>query len=185
MTIGCNCIDTDRNFDSNRRRSKVIATVPVTSEQSLNSSVTFYDNIRSEVSVLNGDYNMFDGPRVIYYDPSEGYQSAERLYQKAKEKGLSVSRRMVREWLRTQDTYTRYKLIVRKYRYLKTFVKNLADQAQLDLVDMGKYGNKNKGYRWILAAVEILSQPVRLYDTRLQEGHQKHDEGRRPSVGKF
>ena len=27
----------------------------------------------------------------------------------------------------------------------------------MDLVDMGKYGSKNKGYRWILTAVEILS----------------------------
>ena len=133
VTVACNCVDTDRNFDSSGRRSKVIATVPVTSEQSLNSSVTFYDNIRSEVSVLNGDHNMFkfdvntnigrsdhhvrgvrrinngaeEGLRDIYYDPSEGYQSAERLYQKAKEKGLSVSRKMAREWLRTQDTYTR------------------------------------------------------------------------------
>ena len=52
-------MDTDRNFDSNGR-SKIIATTPVTSEQSLNSSVTFYDNIHSEVSVLNGDHNMFE-----------------------------------------------------------------------------------------------------------------------------
>ena len=96
--------------------------------------------------------------RDIYYDPSEGYQSAERLYRKAKEKGLSVSRRMVREWLKTQDTYTRYKPVVRKHKYRKTFVKNLADQMQMDLVDMGKYGNKNKGYRWILTAIEILSR---------------------------
>ena len=44
VTVACNCVDTDRNFDSNGRRSKVIATVPVASEQSLNSSVTFYDN---------------------------------------------------------------------------------------------------------------------------------------------
>ena len=56
----CNCVDTNRNFDSNGRRSKVIVTVPVTSEQSPNSSVIFYDNIHSEVSVLNGDHNMFD-----------------------------------------------------------------------------------------------------------------------------
>ena len=58
--VACNCVDTDRNFDSNGRRSKVIPTVPVTSEKSLNSSVTFYDNIRREVSVLNGDHNMFE-----------------------------------------------------------------------------------------------------------------------------
>ena len=65
---------------------------------------------------------------------------------------------MVREWLKTQDTYTRYKPIVRKHKFQKTFVKDLAEQIQLDLVDMGKYKNKNKGYYWILTAVEILSR---------------------------
>ena len=79
--------------------------------------------------------------RNIYYDPSQGYQSAEKLYQKAKEKG-----RLVREWLKTQDTYTRYKPTIRKHKFQKIFVKVLADQIQLDLVDMGKYKNKNKGY---------------------------------------
>ena len=96
--------------------------------------------------------------RNIYYDPSEEYQSAEKFYQKAKEQGLNVSRKAVRNWLKTQDTYTRYKPIVRKHKYRKTYVRGLADQMQLDLVDMGKYGSKNKGYRWILTAVEILSR---------------------------
>ena len=89
----------------------------------------------------------------IYYDPTVGYQFAEKLYQKAKGKGLNVSRRLVRELLKTQDTYTRYKPAVRKHKFHKTFVKDLADQIQLDLVDMGKYKNKNKGYYWILTAV--------------------------------
>ena len=65
---------------------------------------------------------------------------------------------MVRKWLETQDTYTRYKPMIRKHKFQKTFVKNLADQMQLDLVGMGKYGSKNKGYRWILTAIEILSR---------------------------
>ena len=86
-----------------------------------------------------------------------------------------MSRRAVREWLETQDTYTRYKSIVRNHRYLGTFVKNLADQAQLDLVDMGKYRRENKGYRWILTTVEILSRyvfavPVYRKDTKNMTG---------------
>ena len=96
--------------------------------------------------------------RDLYYDPSEGYKSVEKLYRKAKEKGLGVSRKTVKNWLETQDTYTRYKPVVRKHKFLKTFVKNLPDQMQMDLVDMGKYGNKNKGYRWILTAIKILSR---------------------------
>ena len=109
--------------------------------------------------------------RDIYYNPSEGYQSAEKLYQKAKANGVSVSRRLVKEWLETQDTYTRHKPLVKKHKFQKTFVKDLADPIQLDLVDMGKYASKNKGYRWILTAVQILSRyafttPVYRKDTK-------------------
>ena len=85
--------------------------------------------------------------RDIYYNPSEGYQSTGKLYQKAKEKGLRISRRLMKEWLKTQDTYTRYKPAIRKHKFQKTFVEDLADQIQMDLVDKGKYGGKNKGYR--------------------------------------
>ena len=96
--------------------------------------------------------------RDIYYNPSTGYQSAERLYQKAKESGSKVSRKLVKDWLKTQDTYTRYKPIVRKHKYQRTFVRDLGDQIQMDLVDMGKYKDQNKGFYWILTAVEILSR---------------------------
>ena len=116
--------------------------------------------------------------RDIYYDPSEGYRSAEKLYRKAKDTGLNVSRKSVKIWLKSQDTYTRFKPVIRKHKYRKTFVKGLADQAQLDLVDMGKYGYKNKGYRWILTAVEILSRyafAIPVY----RKKHRKYDESRR------
>ena len=96
--------------------------------------------------------------RDIYYNPSTGYQSAERLYQKAKESGVKVSRALVKNWLKTQDTYTRYKPIVRRHKFQSTFVSDLGDQVQMDLVDMGKYKDQNKGFYWILTAVEILSR---------------------------
>lgn len=107
----------------------------------------------------------------LLYNPGTGYQSIERLYQKAKEKGLYVSRRIVREWVKTQNTYTKYKPIVRKHKFQRTFVKDLTNQIQTDLVDMGKYKNQNKGYYWILTAVEILSRyaftiPVYRKDTK-------------------
>ena len=49
--------------------------------------------------------------------------------------------------------------------------KDLADQIQMDLVDMGKYKKQNKGYYWILTAIEILSRyaftiPVYRKDTK-------------------
>ena len=41
---------------------------------------------------------------------------------------------------------------------------------QLDLVDMGKYGSKNKGYRWILTAIEILSRYAFAIPVRRKDG---------------
>ena len=69
--------------------------------------------------------------RDLYYDPVNGYWSREKLYLKAREKGLKISRREVKEWLETQDTYTRYKPIVRRHKSQKTYVKELADQIYL------------------------------------------------------
>ena len=97
--------------------------------------------------------------RDIYYDPKTGYQSMENLYQKARSAGLKVRRQKIKEWLQTQDTYTRYKPIQKRgYKFQKTYVKELADQLQMDVVDMGKYHWHNKGYYWILTAIEILSR---------------------------
>ena len=111
------------------------------------------------------------GLRDIYYDPKTGHQPAERLYQKALEDGFEVTRNQVKSWLKSQDTYTRYKPIVRKHKFRQTKVNYLGELLQMDLVDMGSYKNKNKGYYWILTAIEILSRytftiPVYRKDTR-------------------
>ena len=39
VTVECSSMETDRNFDHHGKRGKVIATLPVSSEQSLNSSL--------------------------------------------------------------------------------------------------------------------------------------------------
>ena len=59
ITIGCNCVNTDRNFDTDGNPSRVFARIPVTTEQSLNESMTTYDYIHTSVSVLSGD-SMFE-----------------------------------------------------------------------------------------------------------------------------
>ena len=96
--------------------------------------------------------------RDLYYNPETGFQSAERLYQKAKEEGLKISRKNVREWLKTQNTFSMFKPAIKRHKFRKTFVKDLGQQLQMDLVDMKKYSRQNKGYYWILTGIEILSR---------------------------
>ena len=78
-----------------------------------------------------------------------GYQSSEKLFQKALEDNLNVSRNDVKEWLKSQNTYTRYKPIFRKHKYRQTLIYYLGEQIQMDLVDMGRYKKQNEGYYWI------------------------------------
>ena len=96
--------------------------------------------------------------RDLYYNPEIGFQSAEKLYKAAKQEGLNVSRKLVKEWLKTQETYTKFKPIKKRHAFQKTFVKDLDEQLQMDLVDMKKYNKENKGYYWILTGIEILSR---------------------------
>ena len=67
------------------------------------------------------------GLRRIYYNPKSGFQSMERLYQKALYEGLEVTRKQVKEWLKPNDTYTRYKPIIRKYKFRQTLVEYLGE----------------------------------------------------------
>jgi hypothetical protein len=73
--------------------------------------------------------------REIYFNVNGGYMSMEKLYQKAKEEGVpGVSRKNVREWLQTQNTYIIHKPSRKHYKTQRTYVDGLAQQIQMDLV---------------------------------------------------
>ena len=98
--------------------------------------------------------------RDLYHNPGTGYISVENLYKKVKEDGFKVTRQQVKNFLQTQDTYTKtFPKGTGKKKYRRTVVQDLGQQLQLDLVDMteGRKG-ANNGYQWILTSVEVLSR---------------------------
>ena len=64
---------------------------------------------------MDNDIETEQGLREVYYNPATGYQSAERLHNKTLQEGLNVCRNAVKEWLKTQDTYTKYTPMVRRH----------------------------------------------------------------------
>ena len=101
--------------------------------------------------------------RDLYHSPGTGYRSIENLYRKVKDDGFDVTRQQVRNFLRTQDTYTKTKPKggpgLGKKTYRRTMVGDLGQQVQLDLVDMTEDRKcSNNGYRWILTSMEVLSR---------------------------
>ena len=60
ITIGSYSVKTLRNFDTNGERSNIIATFLITTEQSLNETVTFYKDVNFEAPITNGTHNSFN-----------------------------------------------------------------------------------------------------------------------------
>ena len=56
-TIGSDCVNTLKNFDVDGERSNIIATFPITTEQSLNETLTFYKDVNLEAPLTNGTHN--------------------------------------------------------------------------------------------------------------------------------
>ena len=98
--------------------------------------------------------------RELYYNPVMGYSSAQKLFEKAKEEGLDVSLIQVRNWLKAQETYTRFKTAPKKFTRRQTFSPSMGDQLQMDLVEMIKYEEENDHYRYILTVIDVFSRYV-------------------------
>ena len=100
--------------------------------------------------------------RDIYHSPAAGYRGIMDLYKRAKEQGIDVSQKQVKEFLKSQDTYTKTfpkggPGVRKKFR--PTIVGRLGQQLQMDLVDMGQERvNDNNGNRYIITVIEVFSK---------------------------
>ena len=98
--------------------------------------------------------------RDLYYDPETGYQNAEKLFKDIQKYDFGITRKGVVSWLQAQPAYTQHKQVIKNHPKRLTWVKNLGEQLQIDLIFMGiennksKWANENDGYGYI----EVLSR---------------------------
>ena len=95
----------------------------------------------SDDEISENEFDINQELRELYYSPADGYSGVNDLYRKARERGIPVSQRQVRDFLKAQDTYTKNfpkggPFVKKKFR--PTIVGRLAQQLQMDLVDMTK-----------------------------------------------
>ena len=57
ITIGCDIVNPTKNFDPGGKRSKTIATFPITTEEPIFNYISFYKNVNFEAPVINGIHN--------------------------------------------------------------------------------------------------------------------------------
>lgn len=93
----------------------------------------------------------------IYYDPKHpaGFSSIEKLSNTMRGK---MSKKDVRKWLQSQDTYTLHKPVQRKFARNKYILSNVNELWQADLSDMRTYSKYNNGFNYILCVIDVFSK---------------------------
>lgn len=97
----------------------------------------------------------------IYYNPQSGasFSGPAAVLRVAREQGhKKVTLKQVKEWLENQETYTLHRPAPRNYPRNRVIVGSKDDQFQADLVDLSSISKYNKGYRYLLTVIDILSK---------------------------
>ena len=96
----------------------------------------------------------------LYYaagDPA-AYSGMERLYDRARDVGIPVSREQVKDFLANQLTYQLHKPVRHKFTRNQTKVARRDEQWQADLADMTQVTEDNDGNQYILTCIDVLSR---------------------------
>jgi hypothetical protein len=72
---------------------------------------------------------------------------------------VNLSRKVIRrEWLQSQDTCTLHKPTRRRFPRRRVVVYGIDHQWQADLVDLAKLSFYNKGFKYLLTCIDVLSR---------------------------
>lgn len=98
--------------------------------------------------------------REIYYDHAhpQGFGSIHGLYLAAKSVDDAITKTYVRRWLYAQHVYTLHAPLRKRFLRRKTLAPGLYYQMQMDLVDLTNISSKNKGYKFLLTAIDVFSR---------------------------
>jgi hypothetical protein len=80
-------------------------------------------------------------------------------------KPKGYTKKEVREWLQSQDTYTLHKSTRRRFPRRQVVVYGIDHQWQADLVDLGKLASYNKGFKYLLTCIDVLSRYAHFFTT--------------------
>ena len=104
-----------------------------------------------------------------YYDiTNEGaFGGVERLADQQKKPSDKLK---VKEWLPTQHTYSLHKPLRKRFPTRKYRASCLNDLWQMDLMEMIPYARVNKGYKYILACIDVFSRFARVETVKTKSG---------------
>ena len=98
--------------------------------------------------------------RDAYYDfdsPS-CFAGAQAVYKESRKRNKKVKLKDVRDFLSTQEAYTRHKPVVRRFKRNKMVSAGIDVDWQTDLADLRSLKKQNSGFAYILICVDVFSR---------------------------
>lgn len=98
--------------------------------------------------------------RHLYYDTDSNvaFSSIAHIWKQIKKDKKDIKYSELKAFLEEQPTYGLHKRELKTFLTRKVMVSYLDQQMQCDLVDMQKFSKTNKGYNYILTAIDIFSR---------------------------
>lgn len=96
----------------------------------------------------------------IYYSPNHpaSFGGVDKIYNFVKTSGQPISKGRIAKWLRTQDNSTKHKPVRRHFKRRRVVVPRKFYQFDSDTISMIRFAKYNKGYKYILVLIDILSR---------------------------
>ena len=96
----------------------------------------------------------------LYYDPKHpaSFGSPQTLYKHAQKVGYRGTLAQVKIYLKQQDPYTLHRKLRLKFPRRATISRAIDHQWQGDLIVLDKLSKFNKGFRYILTLIDVLSR---------------------------
>ena len=107
---------------------------------------------------MSGDLNKVLSDLYHSLNSNVSFSSPYQLYKEAKKKLPFLTLKDVKKWLSKDITYTLHHPIQKNYSTRRVVVHRVDEQWQADLVDLQKLARLNKGYKYLLVCIDILSK---------------------------
>ena len=99
--------------------------------------------------------------KEIYYNPQTGLISANNLFQKVKQDGITL--KQVLTFIRKQETAQLLKPVVKPKIYFPISSFEPYEHLQIDLMDFSNIATTNSYFKYLLVAIDILQEKRLLY----------------------
>lgn len=101
-------------------------------------------------STLKQIYTTLDNPAA--------FGSVRNLYLQAKKRHPDITLNLVKKWLTRSKTYTRHRRVYIHFPRRKVIVRGIDRQWQADLIDLQTLNPHNRGFKYILVAIDVFSR---------------------------